>query len=379
MSSCLTTFGLASIIAHLPPTLQGFLRGAGKKGALAFERSVEMGTIATYIDVHDTHHDPLFKHAPVWTLIGPLIPELGREDVLVINKAATDPHTPTPIWGDIEVTKIRHVWDAKTTETPENFMRFSTAESIEFVNVEVITTLGEGFLCNCERLQTFDTTPFANVTEVKDNFLLWANALTNINLRSFDKITAIPSGFLSYCELLEGLDMSPLANVTVIGDLFLNLCVGIPQLDFSPLSKVTQVGDSFCEGCEGLAEADLTPMTNLQTIGSNFFAGCLSLKALRLAVSSQLKVIPDGFMYQCGCLEELDAAPFAHVTTIGKRFLGGCKALTSLDVGSLSKVTDIDEGFLEFCDGLAHIDLSKLPQPTQPEKDQYAWLEEEEE
>jgi hypothetical protein len=236
-------------------------------------------------------------------------------------------------------------------------------ENINLSQLSNITSIGDGFLEDCEKLEAVDLSPLSNVTSIGHGFLKNCSMLSYIKLSPLLNVTSIGDDFLSGCEKLQKIDLSPLSNVTSIGDDFLSGCEELKDINLSSLDKITSIGDNFLSGCEELKDINLSSLDKITSIGHGFLYDCKKLEKLNMSLFN-ITSINENFLENCESLISIDISSLSNVISIGDSFLSGCDKLTEIDLSSLKKITSINKNFLSHSTELQKIDLSPLSNVT---------------
>ena len=261
---------------------------------------------------------------------------------------------------NVKITSIDLSGLSNVTSIGNGFLsECNLLETINLSTLSNVTSIGNGFLSECVLLETINLSPLSNVTSIGNNFLAKCG-LETIDLSSLSNVTSIGNDFLYACRL-RNIDLSSLSNVISIGYGFLSSCP-LSSINLSSLSNLTSIGNSFLSD-NYLKNIDLKGLTNLTSIGNYFLSGCESLTSINLSCLSNLTSIGDYFLYKCS-LSSIDLSGLSNLTTIGNKFLLDCKSLTKIDLIGLTKLTSIGDYFLYNFELLKSINLSDLSNLT---------------
>jgi hypothetical protein len=206
-----------------------------------------------------------------------------------------------------------------------------------------VTTIGDHFLLNCDKLEVIDLLPLSNIKKIGKMFFT-NSRLTNLDLSQLSQVTQIGYDFLSGLKSTN-IILPQFSQETQIGESFLSASK-FTNIDLSPLSLVTQLGSNFLSNCLNLTNIDLSKLLNLKKIPSFFLQNCTNLKEINLSGLSKITVIEYGFLKGCINLENIDLSGLSNLIHIEAEFLSGCSSLKNIDLTPLLKIKKIDFNFL---------------------------------
>ena len=168
----------------------------------------------------------------------------------------------------------------------------------------------------------------SSITEVSKDFFA-KSSVTSINLSSFSTVTSIGDGFLCECESVTEINISGLRNVINIGDDFIRRCTVLEQIDLSSLIEVKHLGNGFLCECELLRSiSNDGGLKKVETIGSDYLRACKSLESVDISCFEIVTEIGHHCMYQCEDLKFLTKENgFKELKKVGSHLLMGCQPL----------------------------------------------------
>lgn len=160
-----------------------------------------------------------------------------------------------------------------------------------------------------------------------DNYFLFGNSLTSIDIRGFINLTSIGSHFLYQCHNLTSFDTRGLINATSIGDHFLTGCHNLASIDTRGLINTTSIEAFFLSNCHSLTSLDTCGLINARSIGKDFLFNCYNLESINTRGFINVKSIGEKFLFRCGNMTSFDIYGLINITSIGSYFLSDCPQL----------------------------------------------------
>ena len=151
------------------------------------------------------------------------------------------------------------------------------------------------------------------------NQILYVSYVRHLQFIASPNMTTIGNGFLAYCNRLEDVKFTNTEQVMQVGSQWMRQCAHLEAVSFDTFCSLTSVGSDWLLLANRLIRVDLSPMKNLQAIGDSSFNACWALKECSLHGLANLTTIGTGFL--------TSAAPTG--CTLDVR---GCTALTSMGI-----------------------------------------------
>ena len=217
---------------------------------------------------------------------------------------------------------------------------------IDLSPLEQLTSIGNDFLYQCDKLLKIDLSSLVNLESIGNNFAGACYELQTINLLGLQKLKNIGTHFLQGCYNLLTIDLSSLVNLKSIGDNCLYLCDGLQTIDLSSLVNLESIGTHFLQDCHKLQTINLLGLKKLKTIDSHFLQSCYKLQTIDLSSLVNLKSIGDNFLYGCTELQTIDLSSLVNLESIGNNFLEYSSKLQTINLLGLQALKTIGPNFL---------------------------------
>ena len=268
------------------------------------------------------------------------------------------------------LTTLENMFNSKSNA--EDYCLFRNKLSLNFTNMQNITSLYEMFRFGCRYLKELEFLSFdtSNVSNMGKTFA-YLGTLTTLDLSGFNtsKVTAMNELFYECRSLTNiiGLDNLDTTKVTSFYQMFYN-CKEFETLDVSSFntSSLTNMSNMFY-GCTKLTSINLFSSTsgNLTRMQGVFWY-CEKLNSITLNINTSNVTNMSYLFNNCMNLISLDVSNFntSNVTSMASMFTY-CMKLTSLDLSNFntSKVKDMSYMF-QNCNGLTSLNLSNFNTST---------------